>query len=194
MKRKTKPPPKAHGRPKALTDSQVSEAIDRVVKGENVLSIANEWGVPEATLRRHVTGESRTVKSLGKRTYELAKELNSLDEGMRLKVFNRADAIGRINQLLIKATEASCNTLNNVAKVGEVQSGKIDAENPDTATLDVVEQTAKISNSMGGFIIKAVESTAFDDPDADTGQEVSITFETVEEPTPEPNQELEEGE
>ena len=78
------------GRPSRFTEKQWSTIEKRVLDGESIRSIAREYGVSEASIRKRVKTKTKPVKELANQLAKAELELERLPLSTQVKVLTLA--------------------------------------------------------------------------------------------------------
>lgn len=143
------------GRPSKLSPDQWKEVERRALAGETLRSLAREFGVDEAAIRRRVSPHTPQVRRIAEKLADAQTELAALPVVQQYAALSLADELRQIATSLAGAARAGSDTAHRLAVVAnkKVQdlkdSDPLDAKNLET--LKGVAALTKLANEAGAM-------------------------------------------
>ena len=132
------------GRPSKLTEKQWDEIARRHVDGEAARSLAREFGVSEAAIRKRVGTQTSQIKAVANQLVATEAAFNALPVSAQISAQNLANKLRSISDHLANAANYGAATAHRLAGLAHARVQEID----DAAPLD-----AKSLESLKGVAV-----------------------------------------
>lgn len=125
------------GRPSKLTDAQWSDIQRRLLAGETARSLAREYGLSEAAIRKkygahkNISTQSAQVRSTAEKLADAQTALQALTPAQRPVAIDLADKLRSISTNYASAADLSTKTALRMLHLANQEAGKIDDANLD---------------------------------------------------------------
>lgn len=125
------------GRPSKLTDAQWSDIQRRLLAGETARSLARQYGLSEAAIRKkygahqNISTQSAQVRSTAEKLADAQTALQALTPAQRPVAIDLADKLRSISTNYASAADLSTKTALRMLYLANQEAGKIDDANLD---------------------------------------------------------------
>lgn len=138
------------GRPSKLTEKQWDEIGRRLVDGEAARSLAREFGVSEAAVRKRVGTQTAQIKTVANQMVAAEVAFNALPVSAQISAQNLANKLRSISDHLAGAANYGAATAHRLAGLAHAKVQEIDGAAPlDAKSLESLKGVAvltKMSN------------------------------------------------
>ena len=137
------------GRPSKLTEKQLQEIDARLLKGEPGRSLAREYDVSEAAIRKRF-GAHKQIKAVANQLVAAEMALEALPLGARVSARTLADDLKEISSHLAGAARYGAATAHRLSGIAHAQVALIDDADPlgvdSIETLKGISALTKLAN------------------------------------------------
>lgn len=138
------------GRPSKLTEKQWQEIDARLLKGEPGRSLAREYDVSEAAIRKRFGAHHKQIKTVANQLVEAEMALEALPLGARVSARTLADDLKEISSHLAGAARYGAATAHRLSGIAHAQVALIDDADPlgvdSIETLKGISALTKLAN------------------------------------------------
>lgn len=115
--------------------------------GQSANSLAKQYGISEAGIRKRLKGKKADkVENAVAKVVEARKAVAALPEVLRVQVDTLADTRMQIIEMTAKSAELAAKTAYRMTHIANIQSAKLDEENPDAETARMVHGLMETAN------------------------------------------------
>lgn len=147
------------GRPSKLTDEQWRDIDARLLKGEHGRSLAREFNVSEAAIRKRF-GAHKQIKAVANQLVTAEMALESLPLGARVSARTLADDLKDISRHLAGAAKFGAATAHRLSGIANAQVDKIDDANPmeSQETMQAISALTKMANDASSIGVNLINA------------------------------------
>ncbi|MDP4114396.1 MAG: Hin recombinase [Bacillota bacterium] len=133
-------------RPSKLSEKQWAEVEKRHLAGESMRSLASEFGISEAAIRKRVSTRTNEIKEVAAQLVEAEQRFLSLPVSSQISARTLADELKAISSNLASAASYGAATAHKLAKVAHIQANKLSELEEDTPNSDSLRGIAALTN------------------------------------------------
>ena len=132
-----------------LNDIQWKEIERRLVDGERAAALALEFGVTRSAISARLKiPRQRKAIELAEQIYELDVNLTKFDKITVSKAYNLAEQMRIINNNMVEGNTHRAKSYAKLSEIAHHHVKKIDHENPDFETLQLVAGITRVGNDV----------------------------------------------
>ena len=169
-------------RPSKLSPEQWQEVTERAAAGESVRSLAREYGVDEAAIRRRVSPQTPQVRIAAEKLADARRTLAALPIPQQYAAVSLADKLRNISASLASAAELGSATAHRLHALANSEVAKVDDAEP-MASLDSLRNVGvltKLANESSHIALNLLAANkerikALDEP-GEQAMSLSVSF------------------
>lgn len=166
------------GRRSSLTEKQWQDIGERLLRGESGRSLAKEYGVSEAAIRKRFGSRTKEIKDVANQLVAAETAFKALPISAQISARTLADELKDISTHLAGAARFGAITAHRLAGIAHGQVEKIDDAEPEKSMealqrIGVLTKMANASSEIGLNLLKANKDTIAPDEEPTP---VAITF------------------
>lgn len=138
--------PHIMARPSKLTEKQWTEIERRHLAGESMRSLAAEFRISEAAIRKRVSARTNEIKDVAAQLVEAEQRFMALPVSSQISARTLADELKAISGNLASAASYGAMTAHKLAKVAHIQAAKISEHERDEVRPDDLKGIAALTN------------------------------------------------
>ncbi len=148
------------GRKSKLSEEKWSELGVRFFAGESGRSLAREYGVSEAAIRKRFGSQNKQIKIVANQLAEAEIEFKKLPIGSQISARTLADKLKSISEHLGSAAEYGAMTAHRLSQMAHTETNKIDDTNPllDIETLKGISALTRMANESADLGISLINA------------------------------------
>lgn len=148
------------GRRSSLTEKQWQDIGERLIRGESGRSLAKEYGVSEAAIRKRFGSRTKEIKDVANQLVAAETAFKSLPISAQISARTLADELKDISTHLAGAARYGAITAHRLAGIAHGQVEKIDDAEPEKSMealqcIGVLTKMANASSEIGLNLLKA---------------------------------------
>lgn len=118
------------GRKSVLTDKQWQQVGERLLKGETARSLAREFGVSEAAIRKRFGTQTKQIKDVANQLVAAETAFAALPISAQISARTLADELKEISMHLAGAARFGAATAHRLSGIANAQVARIDDADP----------------------------------------------------------------
>jgi hypothetical protein len=136
-----------------LTANQWDDIEKRLSNGERASDLAKTFGITRQTLHaRFKDPNEKQVVALATQIFELETNLKKTDKNLQVRARSLADRMAEINDNMVEGNTHCAKSYAKLSEIAYHHIKKIDHENPNFETLQLVAGITKVGNGVAAPI------------------------------------------
>lgn len=150
------------GRKSTLTESQWNEIQERLLRGESGRSLAKEFGVSEAAIRKRIGAQTKKIKNVANQIVTAEQAFKALPIGAQISTRTLVDELRDISSHLSGAAKYGAATAHRLSGIAHAKVQEIDDASPlddksrlALSDISVLTKMANASSEIGLNLLNA---------------------------------------
>lgn len=150
------------GRPSKLTEKQWAEIEKRALSDESIRSLAREFEISEAAIRKRIGARTNEIKEVAAQIVATEQRFSALPVSSQISARTLADEMKAISSNLASAASYGAATAHKLARVANIQANKISEfkeYEPSPDSLRGIAALTNLANQAGNIGLGLIAAT-----------------------------------